>query len=321
MNQPSLVNLSPKCERDVCLSENTLQQEVSQVSSDSLKVEGRLKAAHSANKNTSFSMKSGKEICLEKSDAEENLSVNYLSEICVRKKEIPFTITNNFVLTLRNKVPVIQKDQLGLFFNLKELLRDYFFGSLSHRSDYQLSFKELQVLKFLLKKKIMFSNSKQKIRRIDTLAQSNVADFLRENPPRKRTQIFKRTVFSCFWRFASHKSMDLIQKFFNGDRSFDYLKELSNNKGNMRNLFFKRCFDNPEFRKKFVEICLSHDFWVFCNRKSVDVFEKNIDGWLEKVTLLLSGEFNREEEKKVLMKIKFLPSLPSFDRIRKVFKL
>lgn len=204
---------------------------------------------------------------------------------------------------------------------LKALLRDYLFESVSRNGNYGLSEKELCVLKFLLQKKILFSHSLTLNKKIDELTNASLGQFLSTHAPRKRTQLYKRTIFINFWRYLESQKTNVIDSLLEGEQQYDYLKEIAQNRGNLINCFYENCFTYPKFRYKFVETSSRKDFWEFCNRKSLKNFERCIDRWICMIDTLLKKNFSLGEEKQVMMKIRLMSVERNQTRILKLFKI
>lgn len=205
------------------------------------------------------------------------------------------------------------------FRQLASLLKAYLFGTLKKDDNFYLSQREFEIMKFLLKRKILYSKSAFRNKRIDDLTKDDLVAFLRDNPPRKRIQIFKRRIFTTFFRFHKKRGVDVIQRFFQGDQNFNYRQELTFNKGNFTNQFFKSCFRNESFRECFIESVKSPEFWEFGNRRCLHLFEQNIEEWLEQLDAQ-AGLENFTEQTNLLLKIKFLPFTPEYSDVIRSFK-
>ena len=204
--------------------------------------------------------------------------------------------------------------------SLKQLLRDYLFGALDEKLGYRLSERDLEILRFILRKKVLFSNSALRNSKIASLRQEDVTAFLKQNPPFKRPQILKRVVFTNLWKFCLQQGHDLIRECFDSDDSFCHKTQLLANNGNFNNQYYQNCLRNKRFLSRFLELCKSPEFWSFCNQHSLRAFDRNIDRWIFLIDGLLSGGLSPNEEKSVLMRIKFLPVVPCMERLSRLFK-
>lgn len=207
------------------------------------------------------------------------------------------------------------------FSALKELLRDYLFGRIDFSKSYSLSERELILLKYLLQKKFFYSNCSGLSRRIASITAFSAAQFLHEHPLKKRTQLLKRMIFTKFWKYQKQKGIDVLQKYFLGQKDFDYLAEMNSSRGNIPNSFYQRCFRNQEFKREFIFCCDDMQFWNYCHSKSIKSFNHHFLKWITLLDQLHCEQKTKEAEKRVLLKIKFMSIDSNQERILNLFKL
>lgn len=207
------------------------------------------------------------------------------------------------------------------FENLRSILRDYLFGKLKPKEQYSLEPRELAVLKYLLKKKFLYTHNADFIRQISNINAGNAVSFLAEHPQRKRTQVFKRMVFTNFWRFMRENKFNVLTQIFGGDQHFNYLEEMEKNRGNIMNDFYVKCFRNSQFKTKFSQIVQDPAFWSFCNSKSANTFDASFHKWMFLIDKMLASNVSSKEEQRVLMKIKFMSLDSNVQRILNLFKI
>lgn len=201
------------------------------------------------------------------------------------------------------------------FRGLRAVLASYLFDGVSRECGIQLSPRELEVLKFLLRKKFLFSHSRAVNSEISSISALNFAEFLEKNRPHNRTQLYKRTVFTNFCAYLGCGG---------GVRegvALDYRPEMDLHKGNLLNRYYKSVFGNENVRVLFEKTLRSEDFWEFCNGKARKNFEKNFEVWAMQIDSFLQNECEPSEEKKVLMRVKFMSVQKDVDRILRLFKL
>ena len=204
---------------------------------------------------------------------------------------------------------------------LKEILSDYLFGCLSPSRRYPISQKELFVLRYLLRRKFFYSSKTSLTSKLDSLTTENCLAFLLAHPQRKRTQLFKRMVFTKFWRYATVQGGDVLGRFFNGDRRYDYKDPANNSGGNPTNEYYERCLLVPQFAQAFSNALTDKRFWEEVKAKSVRSFNLNFGKWMKMIDSFLEAQPGVEEERKMLMKIKFMSLDANPKRIKSIFGL
>lgn len=207
------------------------------------------------------------------------------------------------------------------FRSLNELLRDYLFGKVEAEKDYDLSEREVVLLKYLLKKKFYYSNCSEFSKRVAKIKKDNASQFLIDNPQKKRTQLLKRMLFTKFWKFLKLKGIDALRTYFDNVKRFDYLSEMNMSNGNIANKYYDRCFENKLFRNEFIKCLDNPTFWDYCLSKSIRSFNKRFSGWIFELDKLHQGEDLRIKEKQILLKIKFMSFDTDKNRVLRLFKI
>lgn len=207
------------------------------------------------------------------------------------------------------------------FSELSLLLKDYLFGTLSLEKEYRLDKREMLALKYLLKKKFCYSHRADFGSKVDLICSENVVNFLRRHPQKKRTQLFKRMVFTKFWKSKLASGVSILDKFFGGRKEFDYKEPTNNSGGNPTSRYYQRCFEVESFREEFLKTCESEEFWNFCKVKAQKSFDSNFQKWMVMIDRFLSSEDSIEAERKMLMKIKFMSLDSDSKRISNLFGL
>lgn len=205
--------------------------------------------------------------------------------------------------------------------NLKSILKDYLFGKINLSKKFSISDSDLNVLKYLLKKKLFYSHNANFIKKVDSLTLECAPKFLYSHPFRKRLQVFKKMVFSKFLKFMKERRPEVKFPKLSHHPELDYMGEMNKCFGNLANTFYQRCFANKDFRERFIIECEGNEFWNFCEEKSYQNFNKNIDKWLSMIEELLSEPCSKEIQKSVLLKIKFMFIGSDSKRILSIFKL
>lgn len=207
------------------------------------------------------------------------------------------------------------------FSRLSLLLKDYLFGNFSGEKEYLLDKREMLVLKYLLKKKFCYSHRADFSSKVDLVCSENVVNFLRRHPQKKRTQLFKRMVFTKFWKSKLASGVNILDSFFGGKKEFDYREPANNSGGNPTSKYYRCCFEVESFREEFLKTCESEEFWNFCKVKAQKSFDSNFQKWMEMIDRFLSSEESIEIERKMLMKIKFMSLDADSKRISSLFGL
>mgnify|MGYP003589981482 CR=1 FL=1 len=207
------------------------------------------------------------------------------------------------------------------FGELKSMLRDYLFGKLDLSKKICLSEREVIILKFLLRKKFFYSHCTQFAHKIEKITAETALQFLCDNPQKKRTQLFKRMIFTKFWKYLKDSGIEPLEVFFNNSPEFDYISAMSSNCGNLDNRFYQKCFGVEDFRKKFVESCNGEQFWEYCTSKAVKTFNLNFEEWARMLDGLHSEPKSKAESRRVLLRVKFMSLDSDPNRIFSLFKL
>lgn len=205
------------------------------------------------------------------------------------------------------------------FLGLKTLLYEYLFGSLSEEKKFPLDAREMVLLKYLLKKKFCYSHRADFASKIELVCAENVVAFLRRHPQKKRTQLFKRMVFTKFWKSLVNRGVDVIKEFFGGNSEFDYRAPINNSGGNPTGSYYDRCFAEQKFRCEFLRTCETDEFWEFCRGKAIKGFESNFLKWMGMIDEYLTSPQDPAAERKMLMKIKFMSLDSDSKRISHLF--
>lgn len=249
-------------------------------------------------------------------------SLSVLAEPCSKVSTSP---TSN--LSTDQHAEIVFADNLYVslpptdFSVLKEILSDYLFGCLSPSRVYPISQKELFVLRYLLRRKFFYSSKTSLTSKLDSLTADNCLGFLLAHPQRKRTQLFKRMVFTKFWRYATAQGGDVLIKFFNGNRQYDYKDPANNSGGNPTNDYYERCLLVPQFAQAFADALTDKKFWEEVKAKSMRSFNLNFGKWMKMIDSFLENQPGVEEERKMLMKIKFMSLDANPKRIKSIFGL
>lgn len=215
----------------------------------------------------------------------------------------------------------LPKQATADFTELKRILIDYLFGGLDESEQYALSQLEQAMLKFLLNRKLLFTLRADRIKRVESLRLEEVVPFLLKNPPRRRNQLLKRTVFMKVWKFNEKiLNRNLVQECFGGDCYQDYKLELVLRQGNISQTYFNRVFQSERLQRIFLDTLDKPQFWAYCNKKHFGLFCQSLDGWLRELRGLLKVH-SPQEEKKVLMKMRFLPYKENKAELIELFEL
>lgn len=202
---------------------------------------------------------------------------------------------------------------------LREVLEEYLFGDVSKKKGLRIADRELFVLKFLLRKKFFYSHRVDFLRQIDAITPHNFAEFLQKYPQKKRTQLYKRMVFTKAWKYLTSKGIYVLGQFFGGDASFDYTSKPNTSGGNLTNEYYDRCFAVDRFKTAFLDCLNDPLFWAACRKKAVRGFRLNYERWIAMLDEHLSGRAEVEAERKMLMKIKFMSLDTDPHRVRSIF--
>lgn len=209
--------------------------------------------------------------------------------------------------------------EISGFGELKRLLADYLYGSIES-SSYSLSTLELEVLKYLMLKRICFSSRPKKNELIRQLKAEEVPLFLRQNPQKRRSQLLKRTIFIHAWKYNEERGVNVLQSCFGGNARLDYRCELAAHQGNMSKKYFDACFRAEPFLQLFLQTIAQPDFWIFYNKSSIVLYNKHVDEWLADIKDILANH-SSAKEKALLSKLRFLPYKTTTEELIKAFKL